>query len=111
MSRWTTRAVEAAGGPTRLLYATTTPEWNAMISAMVDPGAVMMADRPMPSDPLDEMAEYTSLPDELARRKVAALRHHASQVEPMVAQVGEERFLDLARWEFFRERRDDDWPA
>ena len=79
--------------------------------AILDPESVMMADGPLPPTvPADELVVHTPLPDDLAERKLRALRMQASQVEPLVALTGEGPYGRLMRWEFFREPTADDWP-
>ena len=49
-----------------------------------------------------EVAVDLVLPDELLDRKVAALRAHASQVEPLIAALGEACFRSWIAHECFR---------
>ena len=44
-------------------------------------------------------------------RKVRALRAQESQVEPLVAQMGENRFRQINRDETFRLATADDWTS
>jgi LmbE family N-acetylglucosaminyl deacetylase len=111
VSRWTTRAVRRSPVPARLLYADTTPEWIAAISAYVPLDQLMMTDDPPPTTPAEELAVWFVCDDELAARKVRALRAQASQVEGLVARVGLEPYLRLTRDEMFRDPTDADWPA
>jgi LmbE family N-acetylglucosaminyl deacetylase len=110
-SRWATLAVRRSSHRPRLLYAAKTPEWVEQFMAILDPESVMMADGPLPPTvPADELVVHTPLPDDLAERKLRALRMQASQVEPLVALTGEGPYGRLMRWEFFREPTADDWP-
>jgi LmbE family N-acetylglucosaminyl deacetylase len=109
--RWATLAVRRSTHRPRLLYAAKTPEWIEQFSAVVDPSAVLMAEGPLPPTvPAVQLAVQTPLPDELADRKVRALRMQASQVEPLIALAGADDYRRLMRWEFFREPTAGDWP-
>jgi LmbE family N-acetylglucosaminyl deacetylase len=110
VSRWTTLAVRAFGGAPNLLYAAMTPEWVGEFSAVVPMDQVMMTDDPPPTVPADELALWFVCDDDLAARKVRALRCQASQVEPLIGFAGIEVFTRLNRDETFRAARADDWP-
>jgi len=110
VSRWTTRAVRADGDRARLLYATMTPEWAEAFGAVVPMDQVMMTDDPPPTVPEDELALWFLCDDDLAARKVQALRCQASQVEPLVALSGLEVYTRLNRDEMYRAPTPDDWP-
>lgn len=109
VSRWATLAVRAAGGDARLLYAAMTAEWVGELSAVVPVEHIMMTDDPPPTVPTDELALWFLCDDELAARKVRALRCQASQVEGLVAMSGLEVYTRLNRDETFRAARADDW--
>jgi LmbE family N-acetylglucosaminyl deacetylase len=111
-SRWATIAVRRCDSWPRLLMAAKTPEWVEEFSAAIDPSHILREDGPMPpSTPAGDLVVRTSLPDELAERKIVALRKQASQIEPLIVLAGEQPFFDLMRWEFFREATADDWPG
>ena len=106
VGHWTTlAALEAGLDPARLWYATKTAEWNERFLALMGATVsdVMMDDAAeLPATDRADLVWYERLDDELAERKTRALRCQASQIEPLVAHVGEEPFVDLTREEFFR---------
>lgn len=110
ISRWTTRAVQAAGDRAELLYAAMTPEWLAEFSQVVPLDQVMMADLPPASWPADQLAVWFHCDEALAQRKVAALRAQASQIEPLLAIADLGTFTRLNAEEFYRRPTPDDWP-
>jgi hypothetical protein len=71
----------------------------------------MMTDAPPPVCPAEDLALWFVCDDELAERKVRALRCQASQVEPLIAMGGIEIYTRLNRDEMFRAPAPDDWPA
>jgi LmbE family N-acetylglucosaminyl deacetylase len=110
VSRWTTLACRSVDRDHRLLYAANTPEWAAMFNAALDLDDVMMVEGvEPPTTPMDQLSLSYNAHDELADRKVRALRCQASQVEPLVAQAGAEAFRELVREESFRDPTPDDW--
>jgi LmbE family N-acetylglucosaminyl deacetylase len=111
VSGWTTRAVRSSGIDCRLLYATMTPEWADDFTSVVPLEQIMMTDDPMPTVPLEQLDLWFWCDDELAERKVRALRAQASQVEPIVEAFGVEAYVRLTRDEFFRAPGADDWPG
>lgn len=102
VSNWTTEAVRLAGGGTRLLYATKTPEWGDAFLAAVEPDRVLMSDARPPATPLADMALHVRADDEALRRKYDALLCQESQVTPLVEAMGEAAYLEFAADEFFR---------
>ncbi|HEY6532379.1 MAG TPA: PIG-L family deacetylase [Acidimicrobiales bacterium] len=110
VSRWTTRAVRRSDAAITLLYAVMTPEWLTALSAYVPVEHVMMTDDPPPTTPADQLALWFVCDDELAARKVRALRAQASQVEGLVSLAGLEAYTRLARDEMFRMPTLADWP-
>lgn len=109
VSRWTTLAVRRTGVDARLLYAVMTQEWVDEFMDVVPIEEIMMTDDPPPTVRADELALWFRCDDELAARKVQALRCQASQVEPFIAKAGIDVYTRLNRDEMFRERRPDDW--
>ena len=107
--RWATLAHEQAGpAGTRLLYATKAAGWISRFQ-VPDPARFMMVEDFAPeSVPEDELAVWFTCDDDMAARKVAALRAQASQVEPVVGLFGPERFTEFVREEFFRDPRTGD---
>lgn len=99
VSRWTTAAV-ADTGP-QLHYSTSTPEWHAMVSQFVDPSVVMMADR----EPVTVSADICSIhvvhDGELLDVKYRAMLRQESQVGPMLALMGPDKFRALLAEESF----------
>jgi hypothetical protein len=49
--------------------------------------------------------------DELAARKVDALRCHASQTGPLIELMGPDGYLEINRDEMFRAAGPNDWPT
>lgn len=112
VGRWTTLAHRAAAHDSRLLYATATPEWNELAGQHIDLDMVMMVpDIEPPTTPAHELAVWFAADDELLDRKVRALECQASQVAGFIAHVGFDVYRAMARDEFYREPRPDDWPA
>ncbi len=105
ISRWTTQAVAAARHSTRLLYAAMTEEWIQQFADNgLDLAQVMMVPGAVPATvPREELAVWFRAEGDLLDRKVRALRAQASQVEPLVEQVGVEAFAAQAADEFYRE--------
>jgi LmbE family N-acetylglucosaminyl deacetylase len=111
ISRWTTLAHRAADHASRLLYATATPEWNALAGEHVDLDMVMMVPGvEPPTTPADELAVWFVADGELLDRKVRALECQASQVAGFVEHVGPDVYRAMARDEFYREPTAHDWP-
>jgi LmbE family N-acetylglucosaminyl deacetylase len=114
VSRWTTRAVAAAGSEARLLYATKSRDWAERFLAVMadDELNVMMDDEAQfPMTAPEELAFALDIDDDLLDVKVQALMAQASQIEPTVRQMGKEAFADFARDEFFRAPTASDWPV
>jgi LmbE family N-acetylglucosaminyl deacetylase len=105
ISRWTTQAVAAATHDTRLLYAAMTEEWVGRFADHgLDLAQVMMVPGVAPATVApDELAVWFRAEGDLLDRKVRALRAQASQVEPLVQQVGVEAYARVAADEFYRE--------
>jgi LmbE family N-acetylglucosaminyl deacetylase len=111
VSRWTTLACRAVDGPHRLLFATNTPEWAERFDDVVPLDEIMMVpDVGAPTTPFEDLALYFNSDDDLADRKVRALRCQASQVEPLVEIAGVDVYRELVREEFFRAPTAADWP-
>jgi LmbE family N-acetylglucosaminyl deacetylase len=111
VGRWTTLAFRRwAPQNARLLYATMTPAFVAEFMAATDMDQIMMVEGMQPeTTPESDLAAWIQLDDALLDRKVSALRAQASQVEPLVRQVGVERFRSLNRDETFRPATAADW--
>ncbi len=93
-----------------LFYAVMTPEWVAdfMDAAAIDQ-VMMVEGMAPPTIPASELSLWHVLDDTLLDRKVRALRAQESQVEPLLAQMGEHRFRQINRDETFRRATADDW--
>ena len=88
VSRWTT-AAHAAGAPNALLaYATNTPEWLEKFREPLDRVNAFMGSEP-PCTPVDDLVIHGVFDGELLEAKLNAIRAQASQVEPLVAVLGE----------------------
>lgn len=104
VGRWATEAVRRAGVPGVTTYwATNTPEWIARMATALDPADIMMVEgMQMPETPHDELAIALKLDGDALERKVRAARCQASQVDPLLAVVGEELFREAVSEESFR---------
>jgi LmbE family N-acetylglucosaminyl deacetylase len=99
VSRWTTAAVAGTGA--QLHYSTSTPEWQAMVSEFVDLSVVMMADREPVSLAADACSIHVVHDGELLDMKYQAMLRQESQVGPMLAMMGPDRFRELLAEESF----------
>ena len=101
VSGWATEAVRGSG--TALLYTSVTPEWQTLMSTLVDPKLVMMTD----DEPLlhreDQLAVHARLDGELLDMKHRAMLCQASQVGPLIELAGPEMFRRLLAEEAFRD--------
>lgn len=99
ISRWTTAAV--AGTDAQLHYSTSTPEWQAAVSESIDMSVVMMADR----EPITVAAQDCSIhvvhDGELLDMKYRAMLRQESQVGPLLALAGPDKFRTLLAEESF----------
>jgi LmbE family N-acetylglucosaminyl deacetylase len=103
--RWTTAAVQRAGGPQpTLMYATKTAAWRDRFFAGIEPASVMMVEDLEPElwDE-EDLSVMFRCDDELATLKVAAMRAQASQLEAFAQSMGLDAFKELVREELFRE--------
>ncbi|MGH8983408.1 MAG: PIG-L deacetylase family protein [Acidimicrobiia bacterium] len=100
---WTTEAVRRRRDTSaRLHYATLERSWiEPLVDVLVGSGAYEDGTRP-PRVPASELSIDCRLPPEVHERKLAALRAQGSQVEPLIAAVGEEVYRRLTNAEFFR---------
>jgi LmbE family N-acetylglucosaminyl deacetylase len=91
-SRWATAAFQKAGKPGAVLgYATNSPEWLADFREPLDRFNVFMGSEP-PCTPRDQQLVDIVLEGDLLETKLAALRSMTSQVEPLIAGLGEDFF-------------------
>ena len=90
--RWATAAFEAVGKHGAVLgYATNSPEWLADFREPLDRFNVFMGSEP-PCTPRDQQLVDIVLEGDLLETKLAALRSMTSQVEPLLAGLGEDFF-------------------
>lgn len=100
--RWATEAFAAVGRPGAVLgYATNTPEWLDRFRAPLDQFNVFMGSEP-PCTPRGELLIHQRLTGALLETKLRAIRSMTSQVEPLVAGLGEELFREGMVEESFR---------
>ena len=87
VSAWTTAAWGTVGGDAQLWYATLTPQFHARWSELNDRVGLWAAGGP-PCTENEELAHLVELDGAALDQKIAALRAHRSQVEPLVDLVG-----------------------
>jgi LmbE family N-acetylglucosaminyl deacetylase len=91
VSGWATEARAAAAPDARLLYATTTDDFVARWEPLREAFPMFLAEGLPLRTPSSELAVAMRLDDDLADRKLVALRAQASQVAPLIAALGEDR--------------------
>jgi LmbE family N-acetylglucosaminyl deacetylase len=94
VSAWTTAAWERYGGSARLWYATQLDSFHEEWGALNERIGVF-GDAVPPSTALTEAAAVVHCEGWLLERKQAALRAHASQVQPLIDLVGDDVYR---RW-------------
>ncbi|MDQ1641491.1 MAG: N-acetyl-D-myo-inositol-2-amino-2-deoxy-alpha-D-glucopyranoside deacetylase [Actinomycetota bacterium] len=100
--RWATAAFAAAAPEgARLAYATNTPEWLASFRAGLDAVGAFMGAEP-PCTPESDLIIHRIFEGELLEAKLRAIRCQTSQVEPLVAVLGEDFLRDGMAEESFR---------
>jgi LmbE family N-acetylglucosaminyl deacetylase len=103
-SRWATEAFDAVAPDGAVLaYATNTPDWVARYKPRLDEFNVYMGVEP-PAHGRDELVFHMELEGELLETKLKAIRSMTSQVEPLVAGLGEDFFREGMVEEAFRPR-------
>ena len=101
-SRWATAAFAQVGRPgARLAYATHTPEWVSRFREPLDRFNVFMGSEP-PMTPRAQLLVELQLEGDLLATKLDAIRSMTSQVEPLVAGLGEVFFREGMVEEAFR---------
>jgi LmbE family N-acetylglucosaminyl deacetylase len=100
VSEWATAAV--SGTPARLHYATSTPEWQEMVSTFLDPSVVMMADREPVTTPAAACSIHLVLDGPLLEMKYRAMMRQESQVGRLLQLMGPSAFRALLAEESFR---------
>jgi LmbE family N-acetylglucosaminyl deacetylase len=88
VGRWTTAAHAEAAPDALLAYATNTPEWLAKFREPLDRVNAFMGSEP-PCTPVDQLVIHEVFEGELLEAKLNAIRAQTSQVEPLVAVLGE----------------------
>jgi LmbE family N-acetylglucosaminyl deacetylase len=101
VSNWATAAV--AGTSVALQYASTTPRWQELVAAFVDPSVVMMADKEPILHPPESLSIHVTLDGDLLDTKYRAMLCQESQVGPLIALAGEDGFRALLAEEAFRD--------
>jgi LmbE family N-acetylglucosaminyl deacetylase len=100
---WTTEAMRRWGNPSaRLHYATVEHDWIDHHFDVMSAAGVYEDGGEPPRTPAAELSLHFRLPPEIHERKLAALRAQPSQVEPLVAAVGDDFYHRLTASEFFR---------
>ncbi|MGH9032703.1 MAG: PIG-L deacetylase family protein [Acidimicrobiia bacterium] len=100
---WTTEAMRRRDdGRARLHYATVEHDWiDDYLEVMVEAGVYEDGARPSRTRSPELSIDFR-LPPAIHERKLAALRAQPSQVEPLVAAVGDDVYRGLTAAEFFR---------
>lgn len=99
---WATAAFERVGKPGAVLaYATNTPDWLARFREPLDRFNVFMGAEP-PMTPVEDLLFHIRLEGGLLDTKLAAIRSMTSQVEPLIAGLGEEFYREGMVEESFR---------
>jgi len=101
VSSWATEAVRGTGAA--LHYASVTPEWQALMSTVVDPKLVMMTDDEPLVHARDQLSVHVRLEGEPLEQKVRAMLCQQSQLGPMLDLTGPEMFRALLAEESFRD--------
>ncbi|HEX8347582.1 MAG TPA: PIG-L family deacetylase [Actinoplanes sp.] len=101
VSAWATEARNRAAAGARLLYAATTAEFIDRWQHVYDRLNVFVAEGVPVLIPADEVAARFRLDDELADRKLVALRAQASQTAAVVDMLGEDTMRDWCSIETF----------
>jgi LmbE family N-acetylglucosaminyl deacetylase len=101
VSRWTTAAHAESASNAVLAYATNTPEWLEQYRPGMDKVGAFMGSEP-PCTPVDELVIHQVFEGDLLAAKLTALRCQVSQVEPLVAALGEDFLRNGLAEESFR---------
>ena len=103
VSRWTTAALTDL--PAALHYASVTPQWQEMMSTIIDPAMVMMDDREPLVHEIDELSIHVELTGELLELKYEAMLRQPSQIGPLITIAGDDMFRRMLATEAFRDAR------
>lgn len=101
VSKWATAASDGTGAAVH--YASTTPEWLDMMSSFMDASVVMMADKQPLAHPREQLSIHVVLDGELLEMKYRAMLRQQSQIEPMMALIGEDNLRRMLAEESFRD--------
>ena len=102
VSSWAARALEEAGKPgARVLFACVTPEWAEEFLPIWEPFNVFLPGTPHVV-PREELAVHFELPHDILETKVNAINAHVSQIESILAAVGDEVWWREMSLEAFR---------
>lgn len=102
--RWATAAFDKVAGDGAVLgYATNTPEWVARFKPRLDEFNVYMGVEP-PAHTREQCNVFLDLPTDLLDVKLRAIRAMTSQVEPLIAGLGEDFFREGMVEEAFHPR-------
>ena len=102
ISRWTTDAWASTRPFADLWYATLTPHFHERWGSLNDQIGLWSDQPELPCTEVSELARHTRLPKSLLDRKMAALRAHASQTQPLIELVGDATYREWWRAESFR---------
>ena len=102
ISRWTTDAWASTRPSADLWYATLTPHFHERWGSLNDQIGLWSDQPELPCTEVSELARHTRLPKSLLDRKMAALRAHASQTQPLIDLVGDATYREWWRAESFR---------
>lgn len=92
---WVGAAWRATGRSSRLWFATLTPSFHATWGGLNDEVGLWFDGATPPVTPEEDLAAQLVCDEALSRRKYDALLAHASQMDGLVARVGQETFR---RW-------------
>jgi LmbE family N-acetylglucosaminyl deacetylase len=95
VSGWVQDAWRVTGRRARLWHATVTPEFHATWGSLNDEVGLWFPGSRPPVTPHADLVMHVECEGPLLEAKYSALRAHASQTDPLVELVGEERFR---RW-------------
>ncbi len=101
--RWSTEAFERVGKPGAVLaYATHTPDWVERFQPGLESVGAYMDDTRTPVTPVAELVHVVQLEGDLLETKLRAIRSMTSQIEPLIAALGESFFREGMVEEAFR---------
>ncbi|HEX6331023.1 MAG TPA: PIG-L family deacetylase [Actinomycetota bacterium] len=102
VSGWAVRALREAGKPgARVLFACVTPDWAEEFLPAWEPFNVFLPGTPHVV-PREELEIHYELPPDILETKVNAINAHVSQIESILAAVGDEVWWREMSLEAFR---------